>query len=119
MITAISILLNAAAAALTRRGEESLGDYLALAALLIRSGDDARDELAALTSEIEAMVEEGRDPTPEERSSVAERRRALSNRLQGRPAEGGGGGAPEGATGEASDEPAPWNDEGESPEPAA
>lgn len=82
MPTAIISLLNVLGGILTARGEDTLGQYAKLAASLVREGDDASDELKELVAEMEAMVEEGRDPTDDEVLAVRTRRQQLSDAIQ-------------------------------------
>lgn len=82
MPTAIISLLNVLGGILTARGETKLGEYAKLAASLVREGDDATDEFKALTAELEAMVQEGRDPTDDEAAAVSMRRGELSAAIQ-------------------------------------
>ncbi len=82
MTAAIISLLNVLGGILGARGHDDLGEYALLAASLVREGDDAHAELVALTAEIEAMVAEGRDPTPEEMAAASTRRQELSDAIQ-------------------------------------
>lgn len=83
MIQIIARLLAVLAGVIeTRDPGSDLSDYLGLAALLVREGDQARQELESLTADVEGMVAAGRAPSEEEIQAVRARRQELSNRIQ-------------------------------------
>jgi len=82
MILQITAILNVIGTILEARGQDDLGEYAKLAATLLEQGDNANDELASLTAEITAMVQEGRNPTVSEIETVRARRAALSAAIQ-------------------------------------
>ncbi len=82
MGAAIKLLLMTLAHFSRQRNETHVADYLDLIGELVERGDAGIDELKALTQEIEAMVDEGRDPTDEERAAVRQRRQELSEAIQ-------------------------------------
>lgn len=82
MGAAIAALLHAVASVLVQRGHDGLAEYVGFAALLVREGGAVRVKLEQLTTEIETMAAEGRDPTDAELAAVRATRRSLSDRIQ-------------------------------------
>lgn len=79
---AIISLLNILGGVLSARGHGDLGEFAKLAASLVREGDDAHAELVALTVELQAMVDEDRDPSGQEIAAASNRRQELSDAIQ-------------------------------------
>lgn len=63
-----------------RQGEAS--ELLGILATLLIEGDDARNDLIAFTEQIDAMVAQGRGPTPNEWAALRDRSDAAHDRLQ-------------------------------------
>lgn len=83
MLQAISRFLGVAALLVEARGgKPAVVEILRYGAVLSREGDDAQQELEQLTARIEAMVDEGRDPTDVELAEVRARREELSGRIR-------------------------------------
>lgn len=81
MLFALSRILNAVAAIASGRGLYDIAEYAKLAGSFLKETDDAKAELEVLADEMEKMVTEGRDPTPEEVQAVKDRRKALSDEI--------------------------------------
>lgn len=81
-ILAELLLVTAAAARIPSIGHDSIATWLDLAARLIKSGDKAEAALVELKEQIEAMVAEGRDPTPEEWAELKRRSDDAHSRIQ-------------------------------------
>lgn len=79
---AIISLLNVLGGILTARGHGDLGEYAKLAASLVREGDDAHGELVALAAEMQAMVDDDREPSIAEVEAAGARRQELSAAIQ-------------------------------------
>ena len=82
MGAALVTLLNVLGSVLKVRGQDDLGQYAQLAASLVREGSQAQGEFEALAAELQAMVDEGVDPTPDQVDAVRNRRRELSAALE-------------------------------------
>lgn len=83
MLQAIARFLGVAALLVEARGgNPAVVELMRYGAILTREGDDAREELERLTTRIEAMVDEGRDPTDVELAEVRARREELSERIR-------------------------------------
>ncbi len=96
----IMAFLQVLAIAMGKRGHHDLADFAVLANGLVREGDAGLDELREITSDMQAMVNESRGPTTAEREKVADRRRALSARLQALSSDGAVAGGPTGLLGD-------------------
>lgn len=82
MGAALVTLLNVIGSVLKIRGHDDLGQYARLAASLVQEGAEAKDEFEALAKELQAMVDEDREPTADEVANVRNRRKELSDALQ-------------------------------------
>lgn len=91
-MTPLQTLLAALADLARSNGQDDLAEYLDLSGVIIGATKDDREQLAALTVEIQAMVNEGRGPTEAERVSVRDRRRQLSEQIRALGEAGDGGG---------------------------
>lgn len=67
----------------TKTENDDIAEILALAGLLVRQGDSARQKLEDLVAQVETMVAEDRDPTEDEMMEIRADREALSARIQG------------------------------------
>lgn len=63
-------------------GGVALAKYINLGASLIERGDAARAGLESLTRDVEKMVSEGREPTPEEWAGLKDRSDAAHDAIQ-------------------------------------
>lgn len=61
---------------------EAISSLLKLVASLLKKGDEAKADLIALKEQIEKMVAEGRDPTPDEWDALRARSDAAHDAIQ-------------------------------------
>jgi hypothetical protein len=84
-MTPIQLVLAALADFARGRGQDDIAGYLDLIGTIAEATKDDKEKFAELTAEIQAMVDAGRDPTPEERQSVRDRRKELSDQIRDLP----------------------------------
>lgn len=84
-------LLNVLAAIVGVRGHGEIAQYLRVAATAVSEAQDAESAFAEVVAEIEQMVADGRNPTPEEFAAARERRQQLSEEIRNTVIEDNGG----------------------------
>jgi len=82
MLLALSRILNVVAIIARGRGMGDIYEYAKLAGSFLKESDDAQAALGALADDMEKMVAEKRDPTPEEIAAVRAQRKSLSSEIQ-------------------------------------
>jgi len=78
----VQMLLATLADLARSRGAEDLAEYLDLAGVTAGATQDDKAAFAKLTAEIQTMIDADRDPTPEELTSVRDRRAELSKKIR-------------------------------------
>jgi hypothetical protein len=81
-MTPIQLLLAALADLARSKGQDDIAEYLDLAGTITAATRDDKEQFAALTAEIQAMVAEGRGPTESELTTVRNRRAELSTLIR-------------------------------------